>query len=54
MKHLITILIGLFAIINLNAQEPQMKFYLLDGTERTYRIADVEEMSFVKSDISRI
>ena len=51
MKNLITILIGLFAILNMNAQEPQMKFYLNDGTERTYLISDVEEMNFIKSDV---
>jgi uncharacterized protein (TIGR02145 family) len=51
MKNLIISLLMLFFVLNMNAQEPQIKIRLQGEVERTYRISDVEEMSFIKSEM---
>jgi uncharacterized protein (TIGR02145 family) len=51
MKKLLLI-IALFMVgLTLKAAEPTVKFYLEDGNSKEYRIEDVTEMSFIKSDI---
>lgn len=44
--YFIFILLGMKAI---QAQEPLMKFYFQDGSAKSYKISDIDEMNFTKS-----
>ena len=51
MKKVIFIMMFLMVSLTLKAVEPTIKFYLEDGNSKEYRIEDLIEMSFIKSDI---
>lgn len=49
MKKMLLILVLILIGFNLKAEEPVIKFYILDGSSIQYKIADISEMSFIKS-----
>lgn len=52
MRKLLYLIVLIFGISSINAQEPLVKFYLQDGNEKVYNIEDIEEFRFIKAEIS--
>jgi uncharacterized protein (TIGR02145 family) len=53
MRLLLTALMVFLITIVLSAQDPEVKFYFNDGSKpKEYKIADIEQIDFIKSDVS--
>jgi len=50
MKKLIISLLMLFFVLNMNAQEPQMKIYTGENKNMSFNLADIEHLSFTRSE----
>ncbi|MCX6153498.1 MAG: hypothetical protein NT007_05005 [Candidatus Kapabacteria bacterium] len=46
MKPPLILTLLLLAAINLQAQQPIIKFYLADGTSKQYKLADIDSLTF--------
>ncbi|MDT3740724.1 MAG: fibrobacter succinogenes major paralogous domain-containing protein [Candidatus Kapabacteria bacterium] len=52
MKKIILILFVFLSALSINAQEPVIKIYMNDGSSKQYKINDIADLSFVRTNLS--